>query len=655
MISSYLIRKLEQEYHHLSLWYFVSFISGITLFFQFLPNKSLYTLVSCVALSILLIRYFYRRNIIIYFIASCFFGLMIGMIVANIRLDLVKITPISRIMITTLEGEVESLKPTLRGMQLLLRNNKSDANRDFNKVRVNISNKLSNDLMPGDIVKLKAKLFPLQSSVLPGSYDFGFYMYMSGIEASGYALTAPEVIYSNPSSFSEYIKSKRGQIYQRLIEVLGVENGNFAAAILIGETKAIPKDVSENMRNSGVAHILSVSGLHLSLVAMIFFVSSRVLLNISNFLAYNTNIKAISAIISIIGSFLYLQISGNNIAATRAFIMTSIFILAIIFGRFPYPLRSVMIAAFLILCFLPEYVFHPSFQLSFAAVLCLISGYEFYLRHKNLLGNSKGVLASIKFYLFANIYSSFLASIVTAPFVIYHFYKFANYSVLMNLLAVPLMSFFMMPLALLSIFLMPFSADLWILKSLGFFISIVINFAEFVVIQPFSIWYFGHISPLSLIIFSFGFFWLCLWQTRWRIVGIFIMIIGVILMFITKAPDFIYDHNIKAVGINDQNGLRIYSNEKMPKFISDYWASWFGYKQAKIFESKLNRKDRLYVLENGKTVSLNYWNCLESDLGIMTSRKLKCKNSSNIISNAYLWKKKKILVYCDVHNTCEVR
>lgn len=655
MISSYLIRKLEQEYHHLSLWYFVSFISGITLFFQFLPNKSLYTLVSCAVLSILLIRYFYRRNIIIYFIASCFFGLMIGMIVANIRLDLVKITPISRTMITTLEGEVESLKPTLRGTQLLLRNNKSDANRDFNKVRVNISNKLSSELMPGDIVKLKTKLFPLQSSVLPGSYDFGFYMYMSGIEASGYALTAPEVIYSNPSSFSEYIKSKRGQIYQRLIEVLGVENGNFAAAILIGETKAIPKDVSENMRNSGVAHILSVSGLHLSLVAMIFFVSSRALLNISNFFAYNTNIKAISAIISIIGSFLYLQISGNNIAATRAFIMTSIFILAIIFGRSPYPLRSVMIAAFLILCFLPEYVFHPSFQLSFAAVLCLISGYEFYLRHKNLLGNSKGIFASIKFYLFANIYSSFLASIVTAPFVIYHFYKFANYSVLMNLLAVPLMSFFMMPLALLSIFLMPFSADLWILKSLGFFISIVINFAEFVVIQPFSVWYFGHISPLSLIIFSFGFFWLCLWQTRWRIIGIFIMIIGVILMFITKVPDFIYDHNIKAVGINDQNGLRIYSNEKMPKFISDYWASWFGYKQAKIFESKLNRKDRLYVLENEKTVSLNYWNCLESDLGIMTSRKLKCKNSSNIISNSYLWKKKKILVYCDVHNTCEVR
>jgi competence protein ComEC len=179
------------------------------------------------------------------------------MVVANIRLNSVKITPITRTMVVTLEGEVESLKPTLRGMQLLLQENKSDANRDFNKVRLNISDKLSSDLVPGDIVRLKAKLFPLQSSVLPGSYDFGFYMYMSGIEATGYALTAPEVISSNPSAFSKYIKLKRGQIYKRLVEVLGAANGNFASAILIGETKAIPKDISENMRNSGVAHILS--------------------------------------------------------------------------------------------------------------------------------------------------------------------------------------------------------------------------------------------------------------------------------------------------------------------------------------------------------------------------------------------------------------
>lgn len=191
MITNYLNRKLEEEYHHLNLWYFVSFIFGIILFFQFLPDKSLYVFVSCGALITLLIGFFRRRSIIIYFFSLCFLSLIVGMIIANIRLNSVKTTPLTRTMVATLEGEVESLKPTLRGVQLLLQKNKSNANRDFNKVRLNISDKLSSDLAPGDIIRLKAKLFPLQSSVLPGSYDFGFYMNMSGIEATGYALTSP--------------------------------------------------------------------------------------------------------------------------------------------------------------------------------------------------------------------------------------------------------------------------------------------------------------------------------------------------------------------------------------------------------------------------------------------------------------------------------
>jgi ComEC/Rec2-related protein len=578
------------------------------------------------------------------------------MIIADIRFESTDNTPIKRPLITMLEGEVESLKPTLRGVQLLLNVSSNDRGIEIDKVRINISEKLSADLSPGDIINLKAKLFPLQESVLPGAFDFGFYMRMSGIKAGGYALTIPTIISNNSSEFSKYIKLQRIQIYKRLLDVLGKEEGNFAAAILIGETKAIPRAISENMRNSGVAHILSVSGLHLSLVAMIFFVSSRVILNLSNFIAYKTNIKIISAIISILGSFLYLQISGNNIAATRAFIMTSIFIVAIMLGRSPYPLRSVVIAAFLILCFLPEYVFHPSFQLSFAAVLCLISGYEFYLRHKNLLGDSKGVFASIKFYIYANIYSSFLASVITAPFVIYHFYKFANYSVIMNLLAVPLMSFFMMPLALLSVLLMPFGVDFWVLKLLGVFIAIVIDFAEYIVSLPYAVWYIGHIPAISLAVFSFGFFWICLWQTKWRLVGLIIMSIGCFMMFANRSPYFIYDHNLKAVAINaPDEGLKIYSERKMSKFTSDYWASWFGYKDAKLFDAKIKAKDVLYILPNGNSISLNYWNCLESDVGIMTSKKLRCKNTNQIIPNSEIWRSKQVLVYCEDKGKCNTK
>lgn len=518
--------KLEQEYHHLSLWYFVSFIFGIIFFFRVELNYSFFSIIFCIVLFTSAALVLRSRSLLLLFASYLLLSFFIGIFVSHLRMSNIQTNPISKPMFSEISGRVDTIKPGLRGTQITLKDVTLADSTYLNKIRVNVSNKLISNVSYGDVINLRAKLFPLQGSVLPGTYDFGFYMYMSGIEASGYALTGIEVTEKNKSFVDQYIQTIRQKIYKQLINVLGANNGNFASAILIGETKAIPLKIADDMRNSGVAHVLSVSGLHLSLVAMIFFITSRMILNCSNYIAYNYNIKIIAAIISVIGSFLYLQISGANIAATRAFIMTSIFIASIILGRIPYPLRSVMIAAVLILAFLPEYIFHPSFQLSFTAVLCLIGGYEFYMKNKNILGNSKGVFATIKLYIFANIYSSFLAGFVTAPYVIFHFYKFANYSVLMNLIAVPLMSFFMMPLVIIATILMPMGLDEWPLKLLGFFITIVVESAAYIVSLPGSIWITGRISELSLLVFTFGFFWLCLWKTSWRLIGIIIMLMA---------------------------------------------------------------------------------------------------------------------------------
>tara|TARA_B110000503_G_C7169555_1_gene423650 strand:- start:5920 stop:7092 length:1173 start_codon:yes stop_codon:yes gene_type:complete len=379
------------------------------------------------------------------------------------------------------------------------------------------------------------------------------------------------------------------------------------------------------------------------------------LLNCSNYLAYNFNIKIIAASISIIGSFAYLQISGSNIAATRAFIMTSIFIISIILGRSPYPLRSVMIAACLILIVYPEYVFHPSFQLSFSAVLCLISGYEFYIKNKYLLGENKGVFASIKFYIFANIYSSFLASFVTAPFVIYHFYKFATYSVFMNLIAVPLMSFFMMPLALLFVIVAFLTSGEWILRILGWFIDIITYSAAFIVDLPGSVWVTGNISSSSLLVFTFGFFWICIWQTAWRFLGAGIMAIALLMMFLGEKPDFIYDHNLKVVGIkNSDQQLEIHAECALPVFIADYWASWYGQPSIETKVEKMKATDRLFVLPSGTTISLNYWKCLDADIQIITSNRLQCSGNGQIIHNEEVWKYRQILLYCNNDKQCRV-
>ena len=109
----------------------------------------------------------------------------------------------------------------------------------------------------------------------------------------------------------------------------------------------------------------------------------------------------------------------------------------------------------------------------------------------------------------------------------------------MNLIAVPMMSFFMMPLVLIASILMPIGLDSPVLKLLSYFISIVIDSADFVVKLPGAVWAVGHITPLSLVVFTIGFFWLSLWQTRWRLAGFIIVLCSLLMMIFAAKPDFI--------------------------------------------------------------------------------------------------------------------
>ena len=613
-LYNYISTKLEEEYNHLSLWYFVAFIGGIVIYFSLKVEPQLDYIIASMAICFILL-YFSKNNLPARFAVSLAIASIIGISVAKFRVSNLNVPQIEHSIVSQVEGRIESVKPTTTGMQVILRDVAVLKNAaSLEKIRLNISSKYMNEISINDEISLLAQLFKPRSNVLPNGYNFGFYNYFAEIGATGYAMSKPVILKTNENETGTIIYRVRKNVYSRLLQILGSLEGNFAAAILLGETRGIDKALMKTMRTTGISHILCVSGLHLTLVAMIFFITTRFILNLSNFISFNFNIKQVAAACSILGSYLYLELSGKQIAATRAFIMTSIIIAAIILGRRAYPLRSIAIAACLILSMNPEYVFHPSFQLSFIAVLSLISGYEFYLKNSQILGSSKGIIATVKLYIFSNIYSSFLASILTAPIVINHFYIFSTYSVLMNLIAVPIMSFFLMPLAIISVVLMPFKLDEYIIKISGFFIDIIIKSANFTAALPGSVWYFGRISSVSLMTFLFGFFWLSLWQTKWRFFGIVIMTAAFIMMLNTKKPDLLFDVQQKIVGITDKQGrLVMYSNAKVSAFTRQFWANWFGQQDVQV----LPLKDNYFTLRSGKTVSINYSSkCVEADVQI---------------------------------------
>ena len=364
---NYFVKKLDEEYHHLSLWYFVFFFYGITIYFKSLGslsytksfnNSVLFFTATSVILTFFVFFLKKKERFIPSIFATILLFFVLGMTVACIRITSTSTNPISKIDIFDIEARVSEIKPTIGGSQLILTdivilNKEKDNSKDRNlsKIKVSLRGESGLNLLKNDIINLSVKLFPLSTALLPSGYDFGLYMYLNGIEATGFSLRNPQIIKPHSDYFYDKIQNIRTIVYKKLIKTLGSDEGNFVAAILLGETKAINKQMANNMRNSGIAHILSVSGLHLSLVAMIFFISARFLLNCSNYLSYKINIKITAGIISILGSFGYLLLSGSNIAATRAFIMTFFVILAIILERSAYPLRSVMIAGMIILFF----------------------------------------------------------------------------------------------------------------------------------------------------------------------------------------------------------------------------------------------------------------------------------------------------------------
>ncbi|MDE8611547.1 ComEC/Rec2 family competence protein [Rickettsia felis] len=377
---------------------------------------------------------------------------------------------------------------------------------------------------------------------------------------------------------------------------------------------------------------------------MIIFLTTRFLLNLSNYLAYNFNIKLISAYCSLIGSFGYLELSGMQIAATRAFITAAIFIYGIIIGRSCFPLRSLAIAAFIILSLNPEYIFHPSFQLSFIAVLSLVAGFEFYLKNSWLIGENKGIFGAVKFYMASNIYSSFLASIITVPVVINQFFIFSTYSVPANLIVVPITSFFLMPLALLSLPFTMIGFDSYILKLMRFFIDIIIKSAAYFNSLPRSVWYFGYITNFSILLFLFGFFWICIWKTSWRLLGLVIMIISFIFMFYSPKPELIFDTNHMAVGIKDKDGKLIIYADKIPTFNRTYWANWFGQKDSMV----LPLKDNIFITNHGQKIVINNNNhCEKAEIHINLNYKAKCHGSLITINHNFLRKSPVILIFCN--------
>ncbi|WP_202148986.1 ComEC/Rec2 family competence protein [Candidatus Sarmatiella mevalonica] len=547
-------------------------------------------------------------------------------------------------MVSEIEATVEGVTPMNRGYNVLLSSIEvldydsrvEKAYVSFSKRYLSADETINKDLI-GSRVRCKAMLDKIQQEFLPNHHRFFVLWYFNDIGATGYGMSNMQVLYQTRTSYLYRLLHKiRAFIHARFDEVLGPAHGGFTAAITLGNLKCIKKQDLESIRIAGISHVLCVSGLHISLVIGICAKSIRFILNLFGVTESRIDARLISYSLATIGGYFYLKLSGTNIAATRAFLMGALMVVGLVKDRGVFYLRHLGVAAFVMLCFRPEYILSPSFQLSFISVASLIAGFQFF--PVNVSGN---IAKSFWNKILSNLYSSFLASIVVAPIAIFNFCTFSTYSIPANLIVVPIIAIFFMPLLVLCLILMPFGFDYYPLKGLDFFIKIILNTCRYIQNLPYSILYTGFWCNESVCLFCFGFAVFVIIQAKLRFVGVVMMLISAVYGLCTQTPDLIVSVHAGHVGFKQDDGFKIYSNS-LSKFYAQYWSNWMGQKEIYRF-----KKHNSFILSNGSTLRINSTSadCSEADIQINKNNAI-CNKGRQIIDIGQISDAHTILLFC---------
>lgn len=450
------------------------------------------------------------------------------------------------------------------------------------RIRVRFQTQLP-DLEPGHVLSFKATLNPPAAPALPGGYDFGRAAYYQSLGAVGFAIGKPTVEPPAPDQtlqarLAATIQTWRQNIGSRITAALPGQTGAIANALMTGERGLIERATLDAYRDAGLLHLLSISGLHMAIMAGSVFFALRFFLSCIEAAALRYPIKKWAALGAILAAFAYLQISGTTHATIRAFAMVTIIMMAIMLDRPGLALRNLVLAAMAILIVSPESLLHVGFQMSFAAVIALIAAYEFLqdTRTKEHSTRSAGWSRTTVLFLFGIIGSTIIASIAVAPVAAFHFHKSQQYAVLANLIAVPVCNLLVMPSALVAFVLMPFGLEAAPLTIMGKGIDLMTWCAQTVAALPGAVSRLPAFSTLSFGLMVFGGLWLCLWKRPWRWLGIVIIAVGVARAPYLERPALLAGRDGRLIALRQSDGQYAIIQNRRAKFELERWLAHDG-------------------------------------------------------------------------------
>ncbi|MEH3123840.1 MAG: ComEC/Rec2 family competence protein [Sphingomonas phyllosphaerae] len=576
MIQGAVERWLEAERDQLVLWVPVALGAGAAAWFV-LPDPQGWAAVLLLALATssaaLAVGRGGRAPVLV---AALSLAVAIGLALTWARAERVAAPVLARPTIAWVTGRVEQLEPlpARRLTRVTLAVLGWDgAGRAPMRVRINLDAPIvPSGLARGATIRVRARLMPPAPPAVPGAYDFARVAWFAGLGATGRGF-APVTIVTPAAPAASDI---RAALTRHIETRLAGSAGGIAAALATGDTGAIEESDAEAMRRAGLAHLLSVSGLHITAaVGLVMWLTLR-LLALSPRLALTGRLPLVAAAAGAVAAIGYTWLTGAQVPTIRSCVAALMVLAALVLGREALTLRLVAAGAVVVLLCWPESVVGPSFQLSFAAVTAIIAFHEHPRVRMWFAGQEEPRWRAVLRGLASLLLTGLLVELTLMPIAVYHFHQAGLFGAFANIVAIPLTTFVVMPAEAVALLLDLVGAGApgwWVAdRALAFLLWI----ARTVAGAPGAVTALPVMPQAAFGAMVAGGLWLAIWRTRWRYVGLLPVVIGAVWTIATPVPDLIVTGDGRHLALRGDDGGVAILRDRTGDYVRDLLAEAGG-------------------------------------------------------------------------------
>ncbi len=428
-------------------------------------------------------------------------------------------------------------------------------------------------LYPGYQMTAEVDFQPLLPQLLPDGFDFTEHALRQHIIAGGFVRS---VITIDDKGTYRFARMRRA-FQEKLFASMDADwAAPIASALLPGLRASIPSDLRASWRGAGLAHLLAISGLHMMLVCGIIMVLVRVVMGLNPILGSRVSSFRVSAITALPLCLFYLIFAGVPVSALRAFIMLGLALVAVFMSRRGITLHHVAVAAIIILIFSPSSLFGPAFQMSFSAVFALVVAWNLWLKRR--IPRSHRWFQRLWWYFVAIALSSIISSFASMPFVLYHFGITTSWSVVANMIGMPLMGLIIMPMGVAALILSPVGAE-----TIPLFLMNTGIISLSYIAEQISSWGAARLAvfpPSALVtcLLAVAILILGMASGIWRIASVIILIIAGSLWWMEPRPiaGMVLDYGKPVLAVMSADGYVLTSTTKTHGFAAQILAQPFG-------------------------------------------------------------------------------